>query len=74
MQSRPKAKIGSCCYGCTSRSADPPCHSYCPTYLAAKMEHDATAAEDKRRSSLAVGLIDQECRGLRRRAKQRRKR
>lgn len=70
----PRTEIGGCCRGCKSRSVEPNCHSYCPPYLAAKMEHDARAARDKQRAAVAIGLIDQESRRFRKAKKRRRKR
>ena len=53
-----RARIG-CCRDCKSRSVEPNCHGYCPTYLAERMRVDAENAEVKARASVRNGLNDQ---------------
>ena len=62
-----------CCRGCTSRSIEPNCHGYCPTYLAERLERDMQLEENHRRSSVAHGIDDTRWNSYERR-KRRRKR
>lgn len=48
-----------CCQGCKSRSIEPNCHSYCPTYLAEKMALDAERAETLKKAKVVRGIQDQ---------------
>lgn len=47
-----------CCLGCKSRSIEPNCHSYCPTYLAERLERDIQLEQNYRRAAIAHGISD----------------
>ena len=61
-------RIG-CCLGCKSRSIEPNCHRYCPTYLAERIRVDAENAEAKARAEVRHGLNDQRYASIKRVAK-----
>ena len=47
-----------CCYGCTSRSVEPNCHSYCPTYLAEKLDNDIRLSQKHQRTRVSREIGD----------------
>lgn len=53
-----RSKIG-CCWGCKSRSVEPNCHSYCPTYLAEKLDLEAEKAQQRKEQAVELGIRDQ---------------
>lgn len=46
----------TCCFGCKSRTVEPNCHMFCPTYLAQKMAADAENAAAKEKAAVACGV------------------
>lgn len=59
MQTPYKRTAIKCCLGCQSRSVEPNCHSYCPTYLAEKMALDEESAAAKKKAAVMHGISDQ---------------
>ena len=57
------------CRGCRSRSIEPNCHSYCPTYLAEKMALDEENARYREQQSVDLGIRDQRAASRRRNRK-----
>ena len=61
-----------CCKGCTKRSIEPNCHSYCPTYLAEKLERDSQLEKNRKVSRAALDADDTRWNSYWRRQKRRR--
>lgn len=63
----------TCCRDCKSRSVEPNCHGYCPTYLAQRMELDAHREAARKKDRAALDAEDTRWRSYWRRHRGRRK-
>lgn len=61
------------CKGCVPPERHPGCHSTCPKYLEEKAKHDALKEKQRKEHDVAVSIMDQRGRAVRKAMQHRRK-